>query len=151
MSSSKKSSKTYSTKLSLDSMAGGSSSGLEVSEMPAGQMPGSTAAGMAGLSETEMPAGDMNQSARSTPSGAMPSGHMTETTTSNMGQSGGGNGLAITEMPIGRMTGAATNTMMPSGNVKASEKSESETGGLPVLEIAGEWRLTLSSTSIKNS
>lgn len=118
-------------------------------------------------SETEMPAGNMDRGDGPT-SGEMPSGQMSEAVSTSPGSTTsfpaspmtGSAGLAESEMPSGQMTGAQsgadtglTVTQMPSGYIQAEsgQVAEKATDAFPVLEITGEWLLTLSPTSLKKS
>ncbi|HEU4766759.1 MAG TPA: hypothetical protein VFS77_05270, partial [Pyrinomonadaceae bacterium] len=138
-------------------------------EMPRGEMSAGYSAAMDTSSETGMPTGDMNRG-NGLATGEMPSGQMTEAAESSAagytaigslsGQMTGGEGLTESEMPSGQMTSAqsATDnglsvTDMPSGLILASsEQAEAKASDVfPVLEITGEWLLTLSPTSFKKS
>jgi hypothetical protein len=100
--------------------------------MPSG-MTGAATANMSGLAVTDMPSGGMTES-------------------------GGRTGASTSDaMPAGQMTGVAASTMaglieteMPSGSMAQAQKSE-QAGALPTLEITGEWRLSLSTSSLKTS
>lgn len=153
---------------------GGMSTGLIISEMPS---QGATTSTMAGLMEAEMPSGAMNvnggMKSGLVTAGEMPGGPVlgaatdimtgaavTEMPTGDMTASGSMTSSGITgQMPVGAMKGAATATIaglalaeMPIGAMMAADGYESETkDDLPSLEAAGEWHLTLSTTSLKRS
>jgi len=124
-------------------------------------------------SETEMPSGNMNGGSDLT-SSEMPSGQMVGTASPPGSTSGfpassmtGSAGLAESEMPTGQMAGAQSGAMgtgsgtdvgltvteMPSGYIQAEsgQVEEKESDSFPVLEITGEWLLTLSPNSLKKS
>lgn len=132
------------------------------SEMPRGEMAGGLSAEM-DASETQMPAGDMNVGGNTTTAGEMPRGQMTEAapagSTANASSSSHMTGLTESEMPTGQMSNAQsatdnglTVTEMPSGHIQAVAQAEEKTTDVfPVLEITGEWLLTLSPTALKKS
>jgi hypothetical protein len=131
------------------------------SEMPRGDMAAGFSTEM-DTSETQMPAGNMNGGGDTT-TGDMPSGKMTEAAAAGSTTTGSSSshmtGLTESEMPRGQMTNAQsgtdnglTVTDMPSGYIQAlAQAVEKTTDVFPVLEISGEWLLTLSPTSLKKS
>ena len=115
-------------------------------EMPTGNMDGGN-----GLATSEMPSGQMSGAVSTSPGSTtgFPASPMT-----------GSAGLAESEMPSGQMAGAQsgadtglTVTEMPSGYIQGEsvQFAEKATDAFPVLEITGEWLLTLSPTSLKKS
>lgn len=115
-------------------------------EMPAGNMHGGT-----GLATSEMPSGQMSATASTSPD---------STPGFSASPMAGSAGLAESEMPSGQMAAAQsgadaglTVTEMPSGYIQAEsgQFAEEATDAFPVLEITGEWLLTLSPTSLKKS
>ena len=131
------------------------------SEMPRGNMTSGHSAEME-TSETQMPAGNMN-GGKDTTSGDMPRGQMTELAPADSKAFGSSSshmsGLTESEMPSGLMSSAQsatdnglTVTEMPSGHIQTvAQAEEKTTDDFPVLEITGEWLLTLTPTSLKKS
>lgn len=136
---------THSTGLVMSEIPGSESSGTE---MPAGTMNGGS--GNNGLATSEMPSGSMSGVVGASPgSMGFPASSMT-----------GSAGLAESDMPSGFMAGAQSSTdagltvtEMPSGYIQteSGRVAEKATDSFPVLEITGEWLLTLSPTSLKRS
>jgi len=135
------------------------------SEMPRGEMAAEPAAGT-DTSGTQMPTGDMNGGGgMGLTAGEMPSGQMSGAAPTAspgsiaIGNTGQMSGLTESEMPGGQMTSALsaadnglTVTAMPTGQIQAGAQADKDAPDVfPVLEITGEWLLTLSPTSLKKS
>ena len=131
------------------------------SEMPRADMAAGFSTDM-DTSETQMPAGNMNGGSDTT-TGDMPSGKMIDAasagSTAMRNSSSHMTGLTESEMPSGQMSSALsatdnglTVTEMPSGHIQTvAQALKKTTDDFPVLEITGEWVLTLSPTSLKKS
>ena len=116
------------------------------------------------VATNEMPRGDMVEGPAQMPSagttGEMPRGEMTDTGSGTMGDkvvSG-----TVGEMPrgamieagsgtMGDMTGSGTAGEMPRGDMNEPMFGSMGEPELPLLEIRGDWRLILATTSVKRS
>ena len=116
------------------------------------------------VATNEMPRGDMVEGPAQMPStgttSEMPRGEMTDTGSGTMGVNvvSGKSG----EMPRGAMTEAGSGTMgnmagsgtageMPRGDMNEPMFGSMGEPELPLLEIRGDWRLILATTSVKRS
>jgi hypothetical protein len=161
MSNSNATSNTNAGEMSAGDMTGVGGS-MTMGEMPSGQTMGASIATMAEMDIAEMPSGDMTGVGDSMTMGEMPSGQTMGASIATMAEMPLGSMVGAESitggMPSGQMIEVGTATMagmaiteMPFGYMLNAERPGSlKAGELPAMEITGEWRLTLSSVSLKS-
>ena len=110
------------------------------------------------VTTNEMPRGDMIEGptaqTSNAPTGEMPRGEMTDTGSGTMVVSSSSGEMprgAMTDAVLSTMTGSGTAGEMPRGEMNESTFGAMGEPELPLMEIRGDWRLILATTSIKRT